>query len=389
MAMLYELHTQNRDSSFMYTCNTCKAHVETRWHCNVCEDFDLCVQCYEKEQHMHKLEKLGFDMDSEVSEAQRQQNPQEARRLSVQKCIQSLVHACQCRDANCRIAACQKMKRVVMHAKSCQRKMNGGCPICKQLITLCCYHAKHCTETKCPVPFCPNIKLKLQQQQADNRMREAQMMRRRLAQMPSQINATPSSSVPASPASSVAQGGTNGAAGNGGGGKGGGLGGGGGKGGGLGKPSEGKVQPPAKAVLAAQQVSLAALRQSTAAAAASPSVALSGQPTASATSGLASVGSPPAVNSTTTLTDPSVQWSPAAGQNQPSAAAGGSQQPNANAIAIQRLLETLKSPQSPQQHQEAVNIIRRNPQLLAFIQKVRHCLVAVFTLLCLLKKYVS
>jgi E1A/CREB-binding protein len=59
MAMLYELHTQNRDSSFMYTCNTCKAHVETRWHCNVCEDFDLCVQCYEKEQHMHKLEKLA------------------------------------------------------------------------------------------------------------------------------------------------------------------------------------------------------------------------------------------------------------------------------------------------------------------------------------------
>jgi E1A/CREB-binding protein len=37
MAMLYELHTQNRDSTFMYTCNTCKAHVETRWHCNVCE----------------------------------------------------------------------------------------------------------------------------------------------------------------------------------------------------------------------------------------------------------------------------------------------------------------------------------------------------------------
>lgn len=36
MALLYELHNQGRDS-FVYSCNTCKAHVETRWHCTVCE----------------------------------------------------------------------------------------------------------------------------------------------------------------------------------------------------------------------------------------------------------------------------------------------------------------------------------------------------------------
>jgi hypothetical protein len=36
------------------------------------------------------------------------------------------------------------MKRVVQHTKICMRKTNGGCPICKQLIALCCYHAKHC-----------------------------------------------------------------------------------------------------------------------------------------------------------------------------------------------------------------------------------------------------
>ena len=54
------------------------------------------------------------------------------------------MHACQCRDANCRLPSCQKMKRVVQHTKICKRKTNGGCPICKQLIALCCYHAKHC-----------------------------------------------------------------------------------------------------------------------------------------------------------------------------------------------------------------------------------------------------
>lgn len=36
MALLYELHNQGRDN-FVYTCNSCKAHVETRYHCSVCD----------------------------------------------------------------------------------------------------------------------------------------------------------------------------------------------------------------------------------------------------------------------------------------------------------------------------------------------------------------
>ncbi|PSN48638.1 hypothetical protein C0J52_12712 [Blattella germanica] len=147
-------------------------------------DFDLCVQCFEKEGHQHKMEKLGLDLDDGSSPSdQKQANPQEARKLSIQRCIQSLVHACQCRDANCRLPSCQKMKRVVQHTKICKRKTNGGCPICKQLIALCCYHAKHCQETKCPVPFCLNIKHKLKQQQLQQRLQQAQLLRRRMAVM--------------------------------------------------------------------------------------------------------------------------------------------------------------------------------------------------------------
>ena len=36
MCMLVELHNQSQDR-FVYTCNECKHHVETRWHCTVCE----------------------------------------------------------------------------------------------------------------------------------------------------------------------------------------------------------------------------------------------------------------------------------------------------------------------------------------------------------------
>ena len=76
------------------------------------------------------MEKLGFDLDGGGVEAVPSSNPQEARKLS------------QCRDTNCRLPSCHKMKRVVSHTKQCKRKTNGGCPICKQLIALCGYQTK-------------------------------------------------------------------------------------------------------------------------------------------------------------------------------------------------------------------------------------------------------
>ncbi|XP_066274814.1 protein cbp-1-like [Branchiostoma lanceolatum] len=88
----------------------------------------------------------------------------QAQRQEVQRCIQELVHACQCRDANCSLCGCQKMKRLVHHTKMCQKKTNGGCPGCKQFIALCCYHARDCHEQECSVPFCHLIRIKLLQQ---------------------------------------------------------------------------------------------------------------------------------------------------------------------------------------------------------------------------------
>uniref|UniRef100_A0A8C9V2E3 histone acetyltransferase n=1 Tax=Scleropages formosus TaxID=113540 RepID=A0A8C9V2E3_SCLFO len=207
MCMLVELHHQGQDR-FVYTCNECKHHVETRWHCTVCEDYDLCINCYNTKGHEHQMVKwgLGLDDDSNSQGSEASKSPQESRRLSIQRCIQSLVHACQCRNANCSLPSCQKMKRVVQHTKGCKRKTNGGCPVCKQLIALCCYHAKHCHENKCPVPFCLNIKNKLRQQQAQHRVQQEQMIRRRMAAMqgrggPQSLPSPPTSTAPGTPTS--------------------------------------------------------------------------------------------------------------------------------------------------------------------------------------------
>ena len=93
------------------------------------------------------MEKLGFDLDIDQQQGQGddkerpQLSAQEERRLKIQRCIQSLVHATHCRELNCQLTSCAKMKRVVEHTKTCKRKTGGGCRICQELIHLCCYHA--------------------------------------------------------------------------------------------------------------------------------------------------------------------------------------------------------------------------------------------------------
>ncbi|XP_034043531.1 CREB-binding protein-like [Thalassophryne amazonica] len=199
MCMLVELHNQCQDR-FVYTCNECKHHVKICWHCTVCEDFYLCMNCYNTKGHEHQMMKRGHVLDdhSNSQSGEASKRPQKRRPLSIQHCIRSLAHACQCHDATCSLPSCQKMKKVVQHIKKCKCSANGGCPVCKQLIALCCCHAKYCQESICPVPLCPNIKFKLCQKQLKKRFQQVLLMRRRMATM--QGGTMPLPSPPASAA---------------------------------------------------------------------------------------------------------------------------------------------------------------------------------------------
>lgn len=77
LTMLYELQTQDQDK-FEYNCNRCSKWVETRYHCTVCEDFDLCVSCYRRNGHQHTMKMIeGGALDgpvTSVGQALRRQN---------------------------------------------------------------------------------------------------------------------------------------------------------------------------------------------------------------------------------------------------------------------------------------------------------------------------
>lgn len=179
MAMLIELHTSGQDK-FTYMCNRCRNNVETRYQCTVCHDYDLCIPCYNATGHEHKMDKVGFGIDDGTLGSPGSGSHNTKSTISVETCLRSLVHASQCRNANCNMPACYTMKKVVQHAKNCKKKSHGTCLICKQLIALCYYHARHCQEVKCPVTFCQNIKAKMKEQERQHRVRQQHLMKRRM-----------------------------------------------------------------------------------------------------------------------------------------------------------------------------------------------------------------
>jgi E1A/CREB-binding protein len=195
MALLYELHNQGNEK-FVYTCNKCKSQMEFRFHCTVCEDFDLCPTCYESVGHEHKMEKLSSSQpnpDNGSGESKHsQQNSQNASdsksndpnknagqkppKPHIEMYLNTFMHAVHCRNANCTYAKCMQFKRVVAHSRQCQKFKNSQCDFCRQLVALCIYHAKTCKDDHCQVPFCGNIKIKLKQQKAFNSQAERRRM---------------------------------------------------------------------------------------------------------------------------------------------------------------------------------------------------------------------
>lgn len=188
LALIYELHNQNSDK-FVYTCNKCRSQMEIRYHCTKCEDYDLCTKCYETDGHNHPMDRLlagestadqqsgdGIKSDDANKSGRAGANASGQNKPPIDVYVKTFIHAVYCRNANCNFLKCAQFKRVLQHARQCQRYKTGACEYCRQLITLCYQHAKTCQDDNCQVMFCSMIKTKLKQQRALNVQAERRRM---------------------------------------------------------------------------------------------------------------------------------------------------------------------------------------------------------------------
>ncbi|XP_065221473.1 histone lysine acetyltransferase CREBBP-like [Planococcus citri] len=111
------------------------------------------ISSFAKEDHPHKMLKLAIDLED---------GNHEELKLSLQRFIRVVVHERKCRNTNCRLASCQRMKLIFLHNTRCKLSARS-CPLCERVITALYYHAVYCEDTKCVVPGCLTVYPKMKQ----------------------------------------------------------------------------------------------------------------------------------------------------------------------------------------------------------------------------------
>ena len=146
---LVELHSSSSDKG-SYTCNACRQICDTRYHCTVCDDYDLCSKCYTTVKHEHRMERTD-ETSGTTTNSDTTLNIQQQRQMAMQRMLDAVRHAVQCRNANCIFKDCAPCQRLLQHARDCPKGPKNQCTLCNKLITPIWAHAKTCTDPNCPV----------------------------------------------------------------------------------------------------------------------------------------------------------------------------------------------------------------------------------------------
>ena len=149
----------------MCTCNNCKENFVTGFHCQECDNFDLCGTCMLELGHVHEMNLFGPDKIVYLS-------------TDMHLCVQNFNHFEQCLDASCRLPSCEKMKQNFEHSKLCKKRYYEVCDICELLKRLCHFHAARCDDDHCKASYC----LKLREEWKPKEKQQPQLMNSRLQQ---------------------------------------------------------------------------------------------------------------------------------------------------------------------------------------------------------------
>lgn len=149
MISLIELHSFTADK-ISYTCNACRQACDVRFHCTVCDDYDLCSKCNATNKHGHPMESTD-DAHEASNSSDTPVNMQQQRQLTMQRMLDAIRHAVQCRNANCLSKNCTQCKLLLKHAKDCTKASRNQCAFCNKLIAPIWVHAKTCSDQNCVV----------------------------------------------------------------------------------------------------------------------------------------------------------------------------------------------------------------------------------------------
>ncbi|CAF3707592.1 unnamed protein product [Rotaria sp. Silwood1] len=198
MASLIELHSSTADK-ISYTCNSCRQLCDIRYHCTVCDDYDLCSKCYTTVKHEHRMERTD-DTNETPTSSDTPLNIQQQKQITMQRMLDAIRHAVQCRNANCIYKNCAPCQRLLQHAKECTKASRNQCQLCNKLLSPIWFHAKTCNDQNCPLPYCTSFKHKLQRQRAAtmqaDRRRITAMHRANMAPGPSPLSQQNTESTP-------------------------------------------------------------------------------------------------------------------------------------------------------------------------------------------------
>ncbi|KAF5831026.1 histone acetylation protein-domain-containing protein [Dunaliella salina] len=111
MMVLYHTHNPHAPA-FASSCNLCHIDMEpgSGWHCNQCNDFDICTNCKNTRGHQHPLvpqSNRNYDETRmRLTDAERRERSEQ-----LQKTMALLVHACSCNDVQCQSSSCRKEEK--------------------------------------------------------------------------------------------------------------------------------------------------------------------------------------------------------------------------------------------------------------------------------------
>jgi E1A/CREB-binding protein len=149
MVSLIELHSSTADK-ISYSCDSCRQQCDVRYHCTVCEDYDLCTKCYTTIKHEHRMERSD-ESNETTTNSDTQINIQQQRQLTMQPILDTMLHAVQCHNVNCEFQNCAQCKRFIQHIKECTEASKFQCSFCNKLLSPIWFHAKTCSDQNCPV----------------------------------------------------------------------------------------------------------------------------------------------------------------------------------------------------------------------------------------------